>query len=217
MILVFLGYPGSGKGTQAKMLSERKNFIHISTGDLFREEISKNSELGLKVKGYISQGKLVPDDITLKIIEDKIQNTNSSIIFDGFPRTVAQAEGLDNMLEKFSMQVDKVIFFEVDEKEVVRRISARRFCPNCQAIYNLITNPPKIEGKCDKCGADLAIREDDKESVVMKRIEVYKDLTSPLISYYRTQGIFYIVNASLPQEEVYLQIENILDGKKIEK
>jgi len=215
MNIVLLGYPGSGKGTQAKLLVERKNFIHISTGDLFRSEISKNTELGKKVKGYISQGKLVPDDVVLEVIESKIKEKNGNILFDGFPRTVAQAEGLDLMFEKNSQQLDKVFFFEISEKEVAKRISSRRFCPKCGRIYNLITEPPKIEGKCDDCAVDLAIRDDDREEVVLKRFEVYKDLTSPLISYYRTQGNFFVINASLSQEEVYSQLESIIEGKKV--
>lgn len=214
MNLVFLGYPGSGKGTQAKILSERRNFAHLSTGDLFREEIAKGSELGKKVKDIISSGKLVSDAVVLEVIENKIGSLKQDVIFDGFPRTVDQAEGLDKMLEKYSRQVDAVLFFEIEEKEVVRRLSARRSC-SCGKIYNILTNPPSKEGKCDSCGSDLFTREDDKPEVIAKRIEVYKDLTSPLISYYRTQGLFHIVNADRPSEEVYAEIEATLAKARI--
>ncbi len=209
MNLVFLGYPGSGKGTQAKILSERRKFAHLSTGDMFREEIAKGSELGLKVKSIISSGKLVSDEIVLEVIENKISSLKQDTIFDGFPRTVEQAEALENMLEKYSRQVDAVLFFEVDEAEVVKRLSARRSC-SCGRVYNVLTSPPLKEGVCDSCGKTLFIREDDKPDVVSKRIDVYKDLTSPLISYYRIQGIFHIIKADKPSEEVYSQIESVL-------
>ncbi len=214
MNLVFLGYPGSGKGTQAKMLAERKNFAHLSTGDLFREEIAKGTKLGQTVKDIISSGKLVSDNIVLEVIESKIGSLKNDVIFDGFPRTVEQAEGLENLLEKYSRKVDAVLFFEVEEREVVKRLSARRSC-SCGRVYNVISNPPKKEGICDSCGAALFTREDDKPEVISKRIDVYKDLTSPLISYYRTQGLFHIINASRPGEEVYGEIEKTLSEEKI--
>lgn len=209
MNLVFLGYPGSGKGTQAKMLSERKNFAHLSTGDLFREEIAKGTKLGQTVKDIISSGKLVSDSIVLEVIESKIGSLKNDVIFDGFPRTVEQAEGLDNLLERYSRKVDAVLFFEVEEREVVKRLSARRSC-SCGRVYNVVTNPPAKEGICDSCAATLFIREDDKPEVISKRIEVYKDITSPLISYYRMQDLFYIIDASRPSEEVYSEIEKTL-------
>ena len=210
MNIVFLGYPGSGKGTQAHLLSERRGFLHISTGDLFRKEITSNTELGRKVRSYILSGRLVPDDIVLEVIRERIKNVNDNLIFDGFPRTVEQAEGLDNLLESMSRSVDKVFFFDVNEAEIIRRISARRTCLKCQRIYNLITDPPKNDETCDICGEKLVQREDDTEDVVRKRIEVYKDLTTPLISYYRTQGIFVVIDASKSVEEVYFQIEKSL-------
>lgn len=214
MNMVLLGYPGSGKGTQAKVMASKKGFTHISTGDLFREEISKNSELGAKVKGYISQGKLVPDGVVLAVIESRIKTLKGNVLFDGFPRTVEQAEGLENILGKYGMQTDIVLFFEVKEDEVVKRISARRFCPKCGAIYNLLSSPPKTGEKCDACAVQLSIRDDDKAEVVKKRMEVYKDLTSPLVSYYRTQGIFHVIDASQDPDRVYSQIEAVTGNKK---
>ncbi|MGC8867599.1 MAG: adenylate kinase [Elusimicrobiales bacterium] len=206
MNIIFLGYPGSGKGTQARLLVERNGFVHISTGDLFREEISKNSELGRRVNSYISQGKLVPDSVVLDVIRERVKNINGNIVFDGFPRTVEQAEGLENMLCEFKKGIDKVFFFEVNERDVIKRISARRNCPKCAKIYNLITDPPKKDSICDVCGVLLVQRDDDRQEIVKKRIDVYKDLTAPLISYYRTQGIFIIIDAAKSVEEVYRQI-----------
>lgn len=214
MILVFLGAPGSGKGTQAKILSEKKNFFHISTGDLFREEIAKQSELGKKVKDIISQGKLVSDDIVINVIENKIKTLDKNIIFDGFPRTIEQAEALDNMLEKYNKSVDMVLFFEIDEKKIIERISARRSCPKCGKVYNLISQKPKVDNKCDVCNTELIQRDDDKKEVIARRLEVYKEQTSPLISYYRTQNIFNVLNADKTPEEIYSELDNLINKKE---
>lgn len=213
MNIIFLGCPGSGKGTQAKMLEAKHNFYHLSTGDLFREEISKKSDLGLKAKSYIDAGKLVPDAVVLDVIKNKIKDIKSDILFDGFPRTIEQAEGLEKIMEELLKVIDMVFFFEVNEKEVINRITARRNCPKCGRIYNMITSPPKNDESCDDCNVKLNQRDDDKEEVVKKRMQVYKDQTSPLISYYRMQGIFHIIDASKTVDNVYLQIVNILSKK----
>jgi len=213
MNIIFLGCPGSGKGTQAKMLGTKHNFYHLSTGDLFREEISKKSDLGLKAKSYIDAGKLVPDAVVLDVIKNKIKDIKSDILFDGFPRTIEQAEGLEKIMEELLKVIDMVFFFEVNEKEVINRITARRNCPKCGRIYNMITSPPKNDESCDDCNVKLNQRDDDKEEVVKKRMQVYKDQTSPLISYYRMQGIFHIIDASKTVDNVYLQIVNILSKK----
>jgi len=212
MNIIFLGPPGSGKGTQAKLLSKNKNFLHISTGDLFREEIEKKTALGLKVKSYIDQGKLVPDDIVLDVIKTRISISNN-ILFDGFPRTVDQAEGLEKMMEELGRKIDLVFFFEINEKEVIKRIVARRTCPNCGKIYNMITNPPKNDETCDICNVKLYQRDDDKEDVIKKRLEVYKFQTSPLVSYYRLEGIFEIIDASRNVDEIYSEIDKKISQK----
>jgi adenylate kinase len=212
MNIVFLGPPGSGKGTQAKILAQRKNFLHISTGDLFREEIEKKSELGLKVKSFIDEGKLVPDNIVLDVIKRRI-NLSSNILFDGFPRTVEQAEGLSQMMEEISKKIDIVFFFEISDNEVIKRIVARRSCQKCGRIYNLITNPPLNDEACDICGVKLYQRDDDREDVIKKRLEVYKIQTSPLISYYRLEGIFEVIDASKGVEEIYLELERKIEQK----
>ena len=212
MNIVFLGPPGCGKGTQAKILSQRRNFTHISTGDLFREEIEKKSELGLKVKTFLEQGKLVPDDVVLDVIKSKIRPEND-IVFDGFPRTVEQAEGLEKMLEEFGKKIDIVFFFVINESDVIKRIVARRSCPICGKIYNMVTDPPANDETCDECGVKLYQRDDDKEEVVKKRLDVYKIQTSPLISYYRLQGIFEMIDASKTIEEIHSLIVKKISEK----
>jgi adenylate kinase len=206
MNIILLGYPGSGKGTQAKLLVSNLNYKHLSTGDMFRDEIAKKTQLGEKVKSYINNGKLVPDDVVLEVIESKLKDIGDNVLFDGFPRTIEQAEGLEILMERLSRQIEKVFFFDVDENNVIKRIINRRSCPKCQRIYNLITDPPKNADLCDVCGVKLVQRDDDKEEVVTKRMQVYKDLTAPLISYYKSQGIFVQIDASKSVEDVYNQV-----------
>jgi adenylate kinase len=206
MNIILLGYPGSGKGTQAKLLVSNLNYKHLSTGDMFRDEIAKKTQLGEKVKSYINNGKLVPDDVVLEVIESKLKDIGDNVLFDGFPRTIEQAEGLEILMERLSRQIEKVFFFDVDENNVIKRIINRRSCPKCQRIYNLITDPPKNADLCDVCGVKVVERDDDKEEVVTKRMQVYKDLTAPLISYYKSQGIFVQIDASKSVEDVYNQV-----------
>ena len=195
MNIILLGYPGSGKGTQAQALSSLLGMEHLSTGDLFREEIAKGTPLGLKVAEYLSGGKLVDDKIVLEVINSKFEKVEKGFLFDGFPRTLDQAEALDALLVSKKMELDAVIFLNVDEAEVVERISSRRVCSKCSKVYNVISSPPKKENVCDDCAGPLLFREDDKPAVIEKRIMVYKDLTEPLISYYRANGVFYEIQA----------------------
>ncbi|NLH38825.1 MAG: adenylate kinase [Elusimicrobia bacterium] len=206
MNIILLGYPGSGKGTQAKLLVSNLNYKHLSTGDMFRDEIAKKTQLGEKVKSYINNGKLVPDDVVLEVIESKLKDIGDNVLFDGFPRTIEQAEGLEILMDRLGRQIEKVFFFDVDENNVIKRIINRRSCPKCQRIYNLITDPPKNADLCDVCGVKVVERDDDKEEVVTKRMQVYKDLTAPLISYYKSQGIFVQIDASKSVEDVYNQV-----------
>lgn len=192
MIIIMLGAPGTGKGTVANVLQERLGIKQVSTGDIFRKNIKEGTELGKIADSYISKGNLVPDDLTIKIIQDRLSkpDVENGIILDGFPRTIKQAQELDKLLEKENKKVDVVINLTTPEEEIVERIVNRRVCSNqeCKAIYNIILNPPKKEGICDKCGSDLIRRKDDTEQTIRKRIENYFNQTSPLVEYYEKQG-----------------------------
>lgn len=206
MVVIMLGAPGTGKGTMAGILSERFNIPQISTGDIFRNNIAEKTELGKLVEGYLSAGKLVPDDVTIKLIEDRLskEDAKNGAILDGFPRTVAQAESLDRLLKKDNKKVDITINITASENEIIKRIVNRRICPNpkCKAIYNVLLNPPKVEGICDKCGTKLVTREDDKEETVKSRIKTYIEQTSPLVDYYKDKGTLYHVEATDSIEEL---------------
>ena len=192
MIIIMLGAPGTGKGTVAGLLQEKLEIKQVSTGDIFRKNIKEKTELGKIAEEYISQGKLVPDDITIKIIEDRLNepDVENGIILDGFPRTVKQAEELDRILAEKGKKVDKVINLTTPEEEIIERIVNRRVCSNqeCKAVYNIVLHPPKIEGICDKCGSELIIRRDDTEETVKARLKNYFEQTSPLVEYYEKQG-----------------------------
>jgi adenylate kinase len=207
--VIFLGPPGAGKGTQSQLLKERDNFIQISTGDILREAVKNQTSLGLQAKKFMDEGKLVPDDLILNIISEKLEELkDKNIIFDGFPRTVAQAEGLKDMLSKIGRKIDAVILFDIPDEEVIKRLSGRRVCPNCGAVYHLIYNPPKNDNVCDKCGTPLIQREDDREEVIRKRLEVYHQQTAPLIDYYK--DILIKINATLSPEDIYKHIKSVL-------
>lgn len=195
MLLVMLGPPGSGKGTQASRLAEKLELKHLSTGDMLRSALKNETELGLKAKGYMEKGDLVPDSLILDMIKETLsQDKGQGFIFDGFPRTIPQAEGLDNMLSSVDKKLNGALNLEVSDKEVIQRLSGRFFCPNCQTTYNYPSNLPKVEGVCDKCGAKLQKRKDDTEEVVKNRLEVYKNQTEPLINYYNNKSILVNVN-----------------------
>lgn len=192
MIIIMLGAPGTGKGTVAGLLQERVGIKQVSTGDIFRKNIKEQTELGKLVEEYLAQGKLVPDDVTIKIIEDRLNqpDVENGIILDGFPRTVKQAEALDKILAEKGKKVDKVINLTTPEEEIIERIINRRVCSNqeCKAVYNVILNPPKVEGICDRCGSNLIKRKDDTEETVKSRLKDYFEQTSPLVDYYNKQG-----------------------------
>ena len=192
MIIIMLGAPGTGKGTVAGLLQEKLEIKQVSTGDIFRKNIKEGTELGKLAQQYISKGNLVPDDVTIKIIEDRLKedDVQDGIILDGFPRTVRQAEELDKILAQKGKKVDKVINLITPDEEIIERIVSRRVCSNqeCKAVYNLILNPPKQEGICDKCGHELIKRQDDTEETVRLRLENYFKQTSPLVEYYENKG-----------------------------
>jgi len=190
IVVILFGPPGSGKGTQGKMIAEEIGIPHIATGDIMRQAISDGTELGLKVKEFVGKGLLVPDEIVIQIIEERLKkdDTKNGFILDGFPRTIPQAVALDELFQKINIQNYKVIWLDVPDEEIVKRISGRRTCKNCQAVYNIYFNPPKVDGICDVCGGELFIREDDKEEKVKKRLEVFREQTLPLIDYYQKKG-----------------------------
>ncbi|HAF70251.1 MAG: Adenylate kinase [Acetothermia bacterium 64_32] len=202
--LVLLGPPGAGKGTVAKRLAAEHGYLHLSTGDVLREEVAAGSELGRRAKSYMDAGELVPDELILAMVRERVAG-KSGVLFDGFPRTLAQAQGLEGIAP-----VEAVIFLELGREEVIRRLSARRVCPRCGALYNLITQPPKEDARCDRCGAGLSQRDDDKPEVISRRFEVYMRDSTPLVDYYRERGILVRVDASRPPEEVYAQVVRAL-------
>ena len=192
MVIIMLGAPGTGKGTIAGILSKNLNIPQVSTGDIFRKPIKEGTELGQLAEKYISKGQLVPDEVTVGLVENRLdeEDVKEGIILDGFPRTVRQAEELDEMLQKRNRKVDMVINLTTPEEEIIERIVNRRVCSNqeCKAVYNLILNPPKKEGLCDKCGAELVQRKDDTVETVKSRLENYFVQTSPLVDYYTNKG-----------------------------
>lgn len=213
MNIILLGCPGSGKGTQAEILCEKLQLLHVATGDIFREEIGKKTPLGLEVSNYLSSGRLVPDNLVMEVIKLKLNNETKGVLFDGFPRTVDQAEQLDNYFEQTGRRIEAVIFLNIIEQEVIQRMSSRRTCPKCGKIYNLITNPPKGLNVCDECQVELMLREDDKVGVIEKRLMVYKDLTEPLISYYKATNIFFEVDGKDSPDIVSDRIISFLKNK----
>ena len=192
MIIIMLGAPGTGKGTVASILSEKLNIPQVSTGDIFRKNIAEQTELGKLADSYISKGNLVPDDVTIKIVEDRLKqdDVKEGIILDGFPRTIKQAEELDKILEKENKKVDMVINLTTPKEEIIERIVNRRVCSNqeCKTVYNIVLNPPKVEGICDKCGSKLLQRKDDNVETEESRIDTYLKNTSPLVEYYTKQN-----------------------------
>ncbi|MBC8453019.1 MAG: adenylate kinase [Chloroflexi bacterium] len=187
MRIVLMGPPGAGKGTQARRLAESTGMKHISTGDILRAEVAAGSELGLLAKGYMDRGDYVPDEHIIAMIQQYIDDS-AGVLLDGFPRTVVQAESLDASLEAAGLPIDKVVHMSVDTDELVKRLSSRAICKNCQTPYNLISDAPSKEGICDKCGGEVIVRDDDKPEAVMNRMKVYEEQTAPVLSYYRSRG-----------------------------
>ena len=212
MKIIMLGAPGAGKGTQAKMIAEKYSIPHISTGDIFRANIKNGTELGKKAKSYMDKGQLVPDELTLDLIMDRFKEDDckNGYVLDGFPRTIPQAEALDKALETAGEKVDFAIDVDVPDENIVKRMGGRRACVNCGATYHIVYSPTKIEGKCDKCGEDLIVRDDDKLETVLSRLDVYHTQTQPLIDYYNNQGILKTVDGTVDMKDVFNAIVDIL-------
>lgn len=212
MKIIMLGAPGAGKGTQAKQIAGKYSIPHISTGDIFRANIKNGTDLGKKAKEYMDQGLLVPDELTCDLVMDRIQQDDckNGFVLDGFPRTIPQAEALDAALAKIGEHMDYAIDVDVPDESIVSRMSGRRACLDCGATYHIVSLPPKTEGKCDHCGSDLVLRDDDKPETVQKRLTVYHEQTQPLIDYYQKQGILKSVDGTQPMEAVFTAITDIL-------
>lgn len=215
MRLVLLGPPGSGKGTQAKYIVERYGVPHISTGDIFRSNIKEQTPLGIKAKEYIDKGLLVPDEVTVAIVEDRIKQDDckNGFLLDGFPRTVAQADALNNALKDMGTKLDYVINIEVDKNLLVERITGRRVCPSCGASFHVVFNPPKEDMTCDYCGAQLIHRADDSAETVNNRLDVYEQQTKPLIDYYADRDLLRSVDGQKDIKEVFDDIASILGSE----
>ncbi len=212
MRLIMLGAPGAGKGTQAKKIAEKYSIPHISTGDIFRANIKNGTELGTKAKTYMDQGLLVPDELVVDLVVDRVnqEDCKNGYVLDGFPRTIPQADALDKALEAVEQKVDYAINVEVPDENIVRRMSGRRACLNCGATYHLQYSKPKVEGVCDVCGNELILRDDDKPETVLKRLGVYHEQTQPLIEYYTNKGVLREVDGTIDIEDVFNEIVAIL-------
>ena len=213
MKIIMLGAPGAGKGTQAKRIASKYDIPHISTGDIFRANIKNETELGKKAKTYMDQGLLVPDELVVDLVVDRVaqEDAKNGYVLDGFPRTIPQAEALDEALEKINDKVDYAIDVDVPDSNIINRMAGRRACVSCGGTYHIKYNPTKTEGICDACGGQLILRDDDKPETVEKRLNVYHEQTQPLIEYYTKKSILKSVDGTKDMDEVFNNIVKILE------
>ena len=211
MIVILLGAPGSGKGTQSKLLCAKYGFKHLSTGDIFRSEVAAKSLLGLKAAEYLKSGKLVPDEVVTEMVTGRLDFNSSSYLLDGFPRTLQQAQALSRFLGAHKASNLLVLFLNLPRAEAIKRLTSRRVCASCGEVYNLMTHPPAAEGQCDKCQGKVIGREDDAESTVGKRLMVFDDLTYPLVAYYKAEQVFHEADASKSPSEVTAALCRMID------
>ena len=214
MKIVMLGAPGAGKGTQAKMIAAKYQIPHISTGDIFRSNIKNGTQLGKKAKEYMDQGLLVPDELTVDLVTDRLaqDDCQKGYILDGFPRTIPQAEALASALAKRGEKLDYAVDVDVPDENIVSRMSGRRACTGCGATYHIVHNPSKKGDVCEVCGEPLVLRDDDRPETVQKRLSVYHEQTQPLIEYYKDQGILKTVDGTQPMDDVFAAVINILEA-----
>jgi len=212
MNIILLGAPGAGKGTQASILCHKLNLPHVASGDLFRQALEKKTQLGLLAKSYMERGELGPSEIAINMILERINLADcaSGCVFDGFPRTLEQAEALDKALVEQGKNIDKSVYIRVPQKELIKRLSGRWICRNCQASYHLVAAPPRVMGKCDKCGGELYQRTDDKEETVRERLKVFFEQTLPVVEYYKKQGKLIEINGNLGIQNVAEEIISVL-------
>lgn len=215
MKLVLLGPPGSGKGTQAKRLAQKYSLPHVSSGDILRVVLREEGYLDRETREIVRSGGLVPDRIAVEIIKKRLgeEDCGKGFILDGFPRTLPQAESLNGLLQESDIAIDGVLYLELSEEEVVKRLSGRRICPRCGATFHLVFNPPRSPGLCDQCGGKLSQREDDSEVTVRKRMKTYQKQTYPLIEYYQSRGLLAKINANRSIEEVFEDLCKVVDGR----
>lgn len=213
MKIIMLGAPGAGKGTQAQMIADKYKIPHISTGDIFRENVKNGTALGMEAKKYMDQGALVPDELTVRILLDRVaqDDCKNGYVLDGFPRTIPQAEVLDEAISKLGDKIDFAINVEVPDENIIRRMSGRRACLSCGATFHVEHVPPKKEGICDRCGKELVLRDDDKEETVKNRLDVYHKQTQPLIDFYTQKNILKTVDGTVDMQDVFAAITAILD------
>ncbi|MEW5720302.1 MAG: adenylate kinase [Chloroflexota bacterium] len=209
--IILLGAPGAGKGTQAEVLGKRFGLAHISSGDLFRENVSKQTTLGVLAKSYMDKGELVPDDVTIKMVMERIARPDCArgVVFDGFPRTEAQAQALDAALAQQNKKIGAALSIQVRDQVLIERLTARWICPTCSTVYNLLSNPPRAAGQCDKDGSALGQRDDDKPETVRRRLDVFRRQTAPLIEYYRRSGLLRELDGEQSIEQVTTAVVNI--------
>ncbi|QGG49166.1 adenylate kinase [Heliorestis convoluta] len=212
MKALLMGPPGAGKGTQAEMLVSHFAIPHISTGDMFRAAIKNGTEMGLQAKAYMDAGQLVPDEVTIGIVRDRLsqEDCQKGFLLDGFPRTTPQADALEKTLQELNMQLDAVVDIQVSRDKLVDRLTGRRICRNCGATYHVIFNPPSQEGACNKCGGELYQRSDDSKETAENRLDVYNKQTAPLIEYYEAKGLFHKINGEQEMQEVFQDIVKVL-------
>ncbi len=212
MIVILLGAPGAGKGTQSRLLCEKYGFTHLATGDIFRSEIAAASELGQKAADYVKSGRLVPDSLVTEMVAGRLNINGTKYLLDGFPRNLQQAQDLDKFLACRKASVTAVIFLNLAHSEAIKRLTSRRVCSKCAEVYNVLTRPPKISGQCDACSGEVVLRDDDSESTAKKRLMVFEELTEPLVAYYKAVRVLAEVDAARGLGEVSSDLSAVIDS-----